>query len=36
MVLCRLFVQKDGGKAIAFCIFRVEKRAVPLGRKTAL
>lgn len=24
------------GRAIAFCIFRVEKRAVPLGRKTAL
>lgn len=24
------------GKAIAFCIFRVEKRAVPLGRETAL
>ena len=31
-----VFVQKDGGKAIAFCIFRVEKRAVPLGRETAL
>lgn len=24
------------GKAIAFCIFRVEKRAVSLGRETAL
>lgn len=23
-------------KAIVFCIFRVEKRAVPLGRETAL
>lgn len=36
MVLCRLFVQRDGGKAVVFCIFLVEKRAVPLGRETAL
>lgn len=33
---CRLFVQKDGGNALAFCIFRVEKRAVPLEGETAL
>lgn len=36
VVPCRLFVQRDGGKAVAFCIFRVEKRTVPLGRETAL
>lgn len=36
VVPCRLFVQRDEGKAVAFCIFRVEKRTVPLGRETAL